>query len=143
MSPFKKYFLVGIVVVAGIVAIYAYREFNRKPTDLATVTAQKTVTVANLVASYEADEAAANKEYLGKTILVSGNIAEINNQQDTLLNVLLGNADNLHGVSCLLDIKQLEEIKHFHVGDSIAIKGICTGYLADVELNRCVIIQDK
>lgn len=143
MSPIKKYLAIGIVTLAGIAAIYAYKEFNRKTADLATVTAQETVTVANLIAAYEADEAKANKQYLGKTVLVNGNIVEINNQQDTLMNVLLGNEGDIHNVSCLLDKKQFEKIKKYSVGKPIAIKGVCTGFLADVELNRCVIVNDK
>lgn len=106
MKATKKYIAISIVMLASIAAVYAYKEFNRKPANMATVTAQEAVTVANLISAYEADEAAANAKYLGKSVLVNGNIAEINNQQDTLINVLLGNADDMRKVSCLLDKKQ-------------------------------------
>jgi tRNA_anti-like len=143
MTATKKYIAISIVLLASIAAVYAYKEFNGKPVDMATVAAQEAVTVANLISAYEMDEEATNAKYLGKSILANGNIDEINNQQDTLINVLLGNADDMHKVSCLLDKKQKETIKKYSIGDSIAIKGICTGFLADVELNRCVIVNNK
>jgi hypothetical protein len=143
MTATKRYIAISIILLASIAAVYAYKEFNGKPADIATVTAQEAVTVANLISAYETDEVAANTKYLGKIIFVNGNIAEVNNQQDTLINVLLGNTDDMHKVSCLLDKKQKETIKKYNIGDSIAIKGICTGFLADVELNRCVIVNNK
>jgi hypothetical protein len=98
MTATKKYIAISIVLLASIAAVYAYKEFNGKPVDMATVTAQEVVTVANLISAYEMDEEAANAKYLGKSILANGNIAEINTQQDTLINVLLGNADDMHKV---------------------------------------------
>ncbi len=136
---FKKIAIVSIPIIV-IAAIYGYKEFNRKPADLLDIKPQVTITVDSIVAAYENDEAKANAQFLGKTILVNGIIAEMNNQQDTLLNVILGN-EALHNVSCLLDKGQLQFFKKYNVGKPIAIKGICTGFLADVELNRCVIVD--
>lgn len=122
-------------------AIYGYSEFNRKPEDLTNVKPQAIVTAESIVATYENDEAIANKQFLGKTIMVNGMVAEINNQQDTLLNITLGDSNDMHKVSCLLDKQQLDKIKQYSVGKLICIKGVCTGFLADVELNRCVIVN--
>jgi tRNA_anti-like len=142
VSAFKKYTLVAITAIIVIVSIYAYKEFNRKPADLSGIKPQVFITVDSIVAAYENDEANANAQFLGKTILVNGIIAEMNNQHDTLLNVIMGN-DGMHNVSCLLDNGQLGNYKKYNVGKPIAIKGICTGFLADVELNRCVIVGEK
>ncbi len=143
MTTTKKYVLSVTIIAACIIGLYGYKEFNRKAVDLSSVKAQETTSAANLIAAYDVDETQANKQYLGKTILVTGNIAEINNQQDTLINLLLGSAEDIHKVSCIMDVKQLENIKKYTVGKAIAIKGICTGFLADVELNRCVIVTKK
>jgi tRNA_anti-like len=143
MAPIKKYILLAFFTIAAIAAIYGYKEFNRKPADLSNINPQVIVSVDSIVAAYSDDEASANKKYLGKTILVSGLVAEVNNQQDTLLNVVLGNTEGINNVSCLLDKKQLGNLKYCTVGKSISIKGICTGFLADVELNRCVIVENN
>jgi hypothetical protein len=138
---FKKIAIISIPIIA-IAAIYGYREFNRKPADVSNLKPQVTITVDSIIAAYENDEAKANTLFLGKTILVNGIIVEMNNQQDTLLNVIMGN-EGLHNVSCVLDNGQLENYKKYSVGKPVSIKGICTGFLADVELNRCVIVSEK
>jgi hypothetical protein len=143
VTTFKKYTLFSIAVIIAIAGIYGYNEYNRKPAYLSDIKPQIIVSVDSIVAAYLNDETNANKKYLGKTILVSGNVAEINNQQDTLVNVFLGNTDGINKVSCLLDKKQLENLKYCNIGKPISIKGICTGFLTDVELNRCVIIKNS
>ncbi|MBE7172147.1 MAG: hypothetical protein INR73_16285 [Williamsia sp.] len=140
MKAIRRYWWVLLLVIIGIFA-YAYREYNRKPADLNDVQAEASVQASALVALYEKDEEKANKLYLGKAIDVSGTIAEINNQKDTSVNVLLGGKDDMHRVSCLLNPNQLDEIKKVKAGDPISLRGICTGYLMDVELNRCVIVK--
>jgi tRNA_anti-like len=137
---FKKIAIISIPIIA-IVVIYGYREFNRKPADLSTIKPQVIISADSIIAAYENDEAKANAQFLGKTILVNGMVTEMKNEQDTLLNVILGN-DGLHNVSCLLVNGQLENFKKYSVGKPVSIKGICTGFLADVELNRCVIVSD-
>lgn len=143
MSLTKKYLLLGCLAIAAIAAMYGYKEFNRKPANLSNIKPEAIVSVDSIVAVYAIDEVAANKKYLGKTIQVSGFVAEVNNQQDTLLNVVLGNTESINNVSCLLDKNQLDNLKYCIVGRPISIKGICTGFLADVELNRCVIIVEN
>jgi tRNA_anti-like len=142
VNAFKKYVLVAITAIIAIAAIYGYKEFNRKPADVSNIKPQLVITVDSIIVAYENDEAKANAQFLGKTILVNGIIAEMNNQHDTLLNVIMGN-NGLHNVSCLLDNRQLENFKKYSVGKPVSIKGICTGFLADVELNRCVIVNEK
>jgi tRNA_anti-like len=141
VPTFKKYAVVAITAIIVIAAIYGYKEFNRKPADISAIKPQVIITVDSIVAAYENDEVKANTQFLGKTILVNGIIAEMNNQHDTLLNVIIGN-EGVHNVSCLLDNTQLENYKKYSIGKAVSIKGICTGFLADVELNRCVIVTD-
>jgi tRNA_anti-like len=139
----KKYLLLGLAAAASVVAIYGYKEYNRKPADVSNMQPQVITSVDSIVAAYVGGEDVANKKYLGKTIQVSGIIAEVNNQQDTLLNVVLGNTESINNVSCLLDKNQLTNLKYCTVGKPISIKGICTGFLVDVELNRCIIVTEN
>jgi uncharacterized protein (DUF1330 family) len=143
MSSSKKIIALITIVAAIVVSVFAYKEYNRKSTDLSFVKPQVTIDAEKLIAAYETDEENANKLYLGKVLLVNGKISAIENQQDTLVNILLGGQDNMHQVSCLLDKAQIKNIKNYSVEKTIAIKGICTGFLADVELNRCVIVDEK
>ena len=142
MTAVKKYIIIGVIAIVAIAAIYGYKEFNRKSIDLLNIQPQKIVSADSIIAAYENGETKANEIFLGKTILVNGIVTELKNDSDTLLNVMMG-SDGLHNVSCLLDNTQLENYKKCSVGKPVSIKGICTGFLADVELNRCVIISEK
>jgi tRNA_anti-like len=134
------FFAVALVTIAPL-SIYGYKEFTRKPADLTKSDAAESLAASDLCALYSNYEDSANKKYLGKIIEVTGSIVEIENQQDTLLTILLG--DTLHPgrVSCLIDKKKIAAAKNSVLGDAIKLKGICTGYLMDVELNRCVIVK--
>ncbi len=140
MKLIKKWGWLVLLVILGVAA-YAYREYTRKPADLADVQPQATVAADVLVKAYESDEQKANSLYLGKAIDVSGIVSEINSQSDTSINILLGKKDDMHRVSCLMNPNQTVNTKKVKAGDPISLRGICTGYLLDVELNRCVIIK--
>ena len=136
-----KYVWLILLIVIIIVGIYAYREYNRKPADLANVASESSTTADSLVMLFEKDEPKANALYLGKPIDVTGIIAEITNQKDTMVNVTLGKKDDMHRVSCLMDVQHINDVKTYKAGDKIILRGICNGYLMDVELNRCVVIK--
>ncbi len=119
------------------------KEYERRPTDVTSMQATVRIAVADIIDLYDKDEAIANKLFLDKTIQVKGLITEILNQQDTLINIFLGDKNGVHKVSCLLDKRHFKAIKNYTVGQQISIKGICTGYLIDVELNRCVVVDSN
>ena len=137
----------NIAIIAGLIVIivagYFYKEYHRQLADMTSVKPVAKINVAAIVNLYQNDEAKANQQYLNKTIQVKGAITEIINQQDTLINVFIGDTNSVHNVSCLLDKRHFNAIKKYSAGQLITIKGICTGFLLDVELNRCVIVQDN
>jgi hypothetical protein len=128
------------LLIAGLcVGAYVYKEYNRKPASLENLPAVVNINADTLINQFTTNETEANKKYLGKVISVKGFIKEINNQQDTLLTIVLGDTSLTSSVSCLMDSGYIKSKKVFTPGASIIIKGICTGYLIDVELNRCVV----
>ena len=139
----KKNIAIIVVVIVIILAGYSYKEYYRKPADITTIEPAAKINVAAIVELYQNDESKANQQYLNKTIQVEGTITQIINQQDTLINVFMGDTNSVSNVSCLLDKKYFNGIKKYTVGQPITIKGICTGFLLDVELNRCVIVQQN
>ena len=140
MKIIKKYaWLVALVVVAAFA--YAYHEYTRKPADLSSVRPEAQIDAEALVQLYERDEQQANKLYLGKAIDVTGIVSEISGQKDSAVSVMLGSKDDMHRVSCLLSMQQAEDAGKIKTGSLVSLRGICTGYLLDVELNRCVIVK--
>ena len=135
----KRIFLITFLIILCSAGIYIYKEYNRKPARLNNLPAVVNINADTLISQFALNEAEANKKYLGKVISVKGLINKIDNQQDTLLTILLGDSLLSSSVSCLMDSSYIKLKKVFTQGAQITIKGICTGYLMDVELNRCVV----
>jgi len=135
----KRIVLITLLIILFSAGIYIYKEYNRKPARLNNLPAVVNINADTLISQFALNEAEANKKYLGKVISVKGFINKIDNQQDTLLTILLGNSLLSTSVSCLMDSSYIKLKKVFTPGAHITIKGICTGYLMDVELNRCVV----
>lgn len=140
MKFMKRWSWLFLLIIIAVTA-YAYHEYTRKPADLNDMQPQASLQAPELVQAYESNEQKANGLYLGKAIDVTGTVSEIINQRDTSFNILLGKKDDMHRVSCLMNFNQAEKMKNIKTGDNISLRGICTGYLLDVELNRCVIIK--
>ena len=134
---------VVIIIILLAVSLYAYKEYNRKPADLTNIKPEETVTAPALLAAFRIDEEKANKSFLGKTLMVTGVIREINNEEDTLLNIFLGEDKAIEKVSCMMDMRKKDQFINLKIGQQISLLGFCTGYLQDVEMNRCVIINSK
>lgn len=143
MKLTKKNIPVFASIILLLLTAFFLKEYFRKPADVMGMQPSIKTTVADIVDLYENDEAKANKLFLDKTIQINGAITEIVNQQDTLINVFVGDTNSLHKVSCLLDKRHFNSIKKYTAGQQITLKGICTGFLMDVELNRCVIVDDN
>ena len=135
----KRIVLITLLIILCSAGIYIYKEYNRNPARLNNLPAVVNINADTLISQFVLNEAEANKKYLGKVISVKGFINKIDNQQDTLLTILLGNSLLSTSVSCLMDSSYIKLKKVFTPGVQIIIKGICTGYLMDVELNRCVV----
>ena len=136
-----KYLVIGFCFIAIALGIYTYKEYNRKAPDLSNTKAIENTTAKALIAVYSNEEDAANKKYLGKVIEVSGDILEVTNLQDTAFTILLGDTADISRVSCTIDKNHIADAKKYNIGSSVKVKGICTGYLMDVELNRCLIVE--
>lgn len=137
----RLYLLAGVIICVATLCIYGYIEFNRKPADLIKSDAAENLAASDLYKIYTNHEDSANKKYLGKVLEITGAVINIENQQDTSVTILLGDSLQSGGVSCLLDKKQITATKNISKGDVLKLKGICTGFLMDVELNRCVIVK--
>ena len=141
MPSSSKYLSAAAAVIILIACIYFYKEYHRKPADVLSMQTFAVTDAMQLINAFETNEATANAKYLGKTIEVKGTVLEVVKQADTLINIFLGDHKQLNKVSCLVDAAHLKEYNQLKPGSICTIKGICTGYLMDVELNSCVIIK--
>jgi hypothetical protein len=133
----RRSLIVSIILLAVVLAgAYAYKEYNRKPADLAISKAALFVNAKTLVSAYLANEEEANKKYLGKIIEVKGTVVSTGE-----LNIILGDETSTNNVSCMLDSARHATSVLPQPGTQVTVKGICTGFLLDVELNRGLIVN--
>lgn len=122
------------LVAAGIVWKYTFRQTENS---VASKKADIELDADKLIAFFETNEDSANVAFLNKIIVVTGNVDNIK-QDNSVVTVYLKNQGSTTGIICSFD-KSIIDIGVIKPGEPLKIKGICTGYLLDVVLNKCSI----
>lgn len=89
--------------------------------------AEYTVSAAELINEFTTSNDSANAKYRDKMIIVNGRVSEIESTADTTMNIKF--IDTTSGSYAIFAFQQqdLAEAKKINVGDSISIKGECSG----------------
>lgn len=132
------YGLIALLVLGGGGAATAYYMWNKPHENVADQKAAYKINAAELFSAFSQDEAAATAKYLGKTIVVSGKVKEAVLSPTTGMVRVSFWTDDPFDVSCELDPLTKHKRTNFTAGETVSIKGICTGYAMDVQLTRCV-----
>lgn len=144
-SPWLKRLLItaAIGIVAAIIMIWYM--FSLKYDDTRNTKADYTVEAAAFINEFRQNEAAANKKYTEKTVVVNGLVSELE-AADTVMNVKM--IDTLSGSYVIFAFQQqdLAASKGLKEGEAVSIKGSCSGgtYSAILEaesisFKRCAI----
>ena len=126
MNPWLKRLLLSgllLLLVGGGVVWYI---FNEKFTDTSERKAAFTVNAIDLIHEFQQSDSLANKKYAEKIITVNGRISELE-AADTTINVKM--IDTLTDAYIIFAFQQqhLKEAKQLKEGDSVSIKGSCSG----------------
>ena len=135
-----KIIIAVFLIAAATLAVYGYKEYNRKQKDTAGMQSSFNISTVSLIQDFEADENTANKKYLDKVITVEGTVAKMEVSDSTQVVSLKGNSP-MAFVNCQFESRYKAAISQLKVGGTVKVKGICTGMLMDVVLNRCVLIK--
>lgn len=137
MSRIKK--LLYLILFLAIIAFSAYYYvFIYSTTHHRNVQSEKAIIIqANfLSAAYQANEKNANTLYLNKAVEVSGTLLSIGKNQEGKTTLILGSSNSFFNVS--VSLISTEPITQ-KVGETITIKGVCTGALSDVIITEGVV----
>jgi tRNA_anti-like len=132
----KMYFFgIGIVLIslAGWGIYTVYKPHRNVESDQAVAT----LTATNLYSEFLNGESIANKKWVGKVIEITGVISSVSEAGSYISVNLSATADG--GVNCSILKKDLPPGNTLNKGDSVTIKGKCTGFLMDVNIVDCVI----
>lgn len=128
--------LIVPVVVIACITMYNKPHINVAKTapDISSITSQ------TLLNDFLSDENQANSKYLEQIIQVTGVISKLETAKGGGI-VTLRDEDSFGSVMCHLSPEETEKMESLKKGQSVTVKGICTGYLMDVILVKCVIIN--
>ncbi len=142
MSNKIRYILVFLVLAFIAAAAAWVYTFRKSDTNVASDKTEVTIGASELLRAYEMNEDSATLKYYDKVILVTGTVSSVS--KDTSgFSVYLKEKDAISGVLCRFDISGYDSSRVIP-GAQIRVKGICSGYLMDVQMNRCSIdVQRK
>ncbi len=129
--------IIGItgVLVAGAVVLYVYLKPHR---DVAKEKAVQ-LTAQVLFDAFKSNETEANAQYLDKAIELNGEVADITKNQEGNTVVNFKTNDPLFVINCTFKT----DPGVLQPGQTITFKGICTGYIPDMNIviNEGVLVK--
>lgn len=132
------FFVFFVAVSAILAALYFY---NLKHTDMSKARPDFVVTATALLKEFEDNEAMASAKYINRIVEVEGIIGSINTSRDNILTISLKTENDLSSVICTFPA--VADPTKFRAGDSLTLRGECSGFLMDVLLNNCAAVTPK
>lgn len=134
------YVFLSLLVIAGAVGFYFYKEYNRTHKDTAKLKPDYTVTATGLLKEFETNEQTSNKKYWDKVLSVEGMVKEVTKDDRGFYAVILGDTAAMSSVRCSIDSAHSNEALTVSRGLTVTVKGICSGYNADEMLGSDIIL---
>jgi len=140
MKLLKKYgWLIIFPIIIG--AVIGYRMYHKPHFDMERAAPAHSISAVALYNAYEENELKADELYLGKIIEVKGTVQQIDKPENGQMVIHL-QTDHIFGmVSCELDPHSKHADIPAETGTTVTLKGVVTGFLSDVVMNRCIVIQ--
>ncbi len=137
-NKFKMIIGLFLVAVSGLlVSLYYY---NKPHIDIKESEATYVLTAQNLINEYRENEMDTNRKYSEAVIQVKGNVFEISTLKGNSVITLKDEGQESSIICHMLPEDNLKSLQ-FKKGDEIKIKGICTGFLMDVIMVRCTLVD--
>ena len=136
----RKKVVITVLIFGMLGAFLAYTMYNKPHVDVAETTADISITANTLLNEFSTDETTANVKYLDKIVAVKGDISAIKIEKAKGIITLKTN-DDFGSILCHLSEASTQKISDLKEGQTITVKGICTGFLMDVVLVKSEIIN--
>jgi hypothetical protein len=140
-----KKILIALLVVIAVIALlllggYLYLRYMPEKS-MSKQASDFSMTATKLAEEFETDPSASNSKFIGRIIEVTGVISEISTDQNNSLVFILRENETPTGVLCTVSEISTQKAERYKVGDAVVLKGICTGMLFEVVLNKCIILD--
>lgn len=141
MNKATRVILLSALGIAIPIVSYLCYQYFRPPESVADMPAGIAEGAVAIGRAYMTDEMEADQKYLGKTVDISGRITDIQIQENGGKTIYFAGDDNTAPVAVLL-AGSTSENDFPAKGDSVLVRGICTGYLMDVTFNRGIVLKN-
>lgn len=133
--------LIGLIILMSIVILYALNLYNKPHLNVEKTEADLVINIHELLNDYKNDENLANGKYVDRVIQISGEISEINIENGNSI-IIFKDSTGTSSVMCHMSPEENLKVLKLKKDGEIILKGICTGYLLDVMLIRCVLVNN-
>lgn len=132
----RKWIILTGILLLILSSAVAYQMYQKPRVGVDDKKPDYTLSAVALYHDFYTNENAANEKYNNKVLEVSGEIAEMKQEENKTTILLKGTEAG--GINCSLKNKVEKPIS---IGSNVKIKGRCTGFLMDVNLVDGVLIQ--
>ncbi|QHS60210.1 OB-fold protein [Chitinophaga agri] len=137
----RKMIILATALLCLIAAGTGYYLYNKPRTSAAHAHTDKHLSALQLYDAFTMNEQHADSLYVNKVLEIKGTVTDVQKNGAVVSVLLAGQADGAGGVNCSL--VPGEEGPLPEVGQSVMIKGLCTGLLMDVSIVDATIINNK
>ncbi len=125
--PWQRRLLISILILAGIGAAIYWYIATEKFADTKDREAAFTVNAIDFIREFRKDDSVSNKKYREKIITVNGRVSELESPDSATVNIKF--IDTTTGDYTIFAFQEqyLSEAKSVKVGDSVSVKGSCSG----------------
>lgn len=125
--PWLKRLLIAGLVLAGIGAGIYWYIATEKFADTKDRKAAYTVNAIDFIREFRKDDSVSNNKYRQKIITINGRVSELESPDSATVNIKL--VDTTTGDYAIFAFQEqyLSEAKSLKVGDSVSVKGSCSG----------------
>lgn len=127
----RVYILVVLTLLISSAVILFYYKWNEPHQTIADVAGIK-IDAADLFREFSETERQATEKYNGKVLEINGVISAVSTNQEGKTIVQLQTNDLMFGINCTM-----EKNANFKEGETVTLKGICSGFTTDVIIIRC------
>jgi len=121
----KRLLILAAILILGAIGVYWYIHTERF-SDTALKKADYTVNAIEFIREFEEDSKLANEKYTEKIITVNG-VVSATEAADTTINIKITDTTTGSYIIFAFQDQHLDEARSLHAGDSVSIKGSCSG----------------
>lgn len=131
------------ILIIGLLSIFiGYTMYHKPHINVAKKPVDINITANTLLANFSSDETKANTKYLDKIIAAKGMVTNVEFNGEKVA-ISLQTKEDFGSVVCYLVKDEVKKSAAIKEGQEVILKGICTGFLMDVILVKCVIMNSK